>query len=71
MNMEIRKTEERDLPAVLAIYRHRLKKSRRECDETALLDKCRNTLNIKRNVRLNLFDDRTDSALVIRSKIQS
>ena len=34
---------------VLAIYRHRLKKSRRECDETALLDKCRNTLNIKRN----------------------
>lgn len=41
---------------VLAIYRHRLKKSRRECDETALLDKCRNTLNIKRNVRLYYAD---------------
>ena len=41
---------------VLAVYRHKLKKSRKECDEPALLEKCKNTLNIKRAVRLYYAD---------------
>lgn len=41
---------------VLAVYRHRLKKRRGECGESALLDKCKNTLGIKRDVRLYYAD---------------
>lgn len=41
---------------VLVIYRHRLKKSRRECGELTLLDKCKEQLNIKRMVRVYYAD---------------
>lgn len=41
---------------VLAVYKHRLKKSRRECDTTDLLEECKEQLNIKRNVRLYYAD---------------
>jgi beta-lactamase regulating signal transducer with metallopeptidase domain len=41
---------------VFTVYKRRLKKIRRECDESALLDKCKNTLNIKRDVRLYYAD---------------
>lgn len=37
---------------VLAVHRHRLKKTRRECDKTYLLDECKERLNIKRKVQL-------------------
>ena len=41
---------------VLAIYRHTLKRSRREYDNLALLDKCRKRLHIKRMVRVYYAD---------------
>ena len=43
---------------ILLIYRHRLKKKRTDCDEKALaiLNACKEKLNIKRNVRLYFAD---------------
>lgn len=41
---------------VLVIYRHRLKKSRRECGDLTLLDKCKEQLDIKRMVRVYYAD---------------
>lgn len=41
---------------VLAIYKHRLKKKRRECDLLPLLDKCKAQLYIKRDVKLYYAD---------------
>lgn len=41
---------------VLAVYRHKLKKSRREYDNLALLDKCKEQLDIKRMVRVYYAD---------------
>lgn len=41
---------------VLAIYRHKLKRSRREYDNLTLLDKCKDQLQIKRIVRVYYAD---------------
>ena len=41
---------------VLAVYRHKLKKSRREYDNLALLDKCKEQLDIKRMFRVYYAD---------------
>lgn len=43
---------------ILAVYRHKLKKHRRECDDNTLhiLDICKEKLNIKRNLALYFAD---------------
>lgn len=43
---------------ILAVYRHKLKKHRRECDDNTLhiLDICKEKLNIKRNIALYFAD---------------
>lgn len=41
---------------ILAIYRHKLKRSRREYDNLILLDKCKKQLHIKRMVRVYYAD---------------